>query len=81
MLKCFSLHNTLQGLVLLLKKVTSKPFVVSTIVLDQKDGTIIEEKVSVFDFENLASSSEESPKVVLFTISVEDAGTIVMDLF
>ena len=60
MLKCFSLHNTLHGLVLLLKRITTKPFLVSTVVLDQKTGANVDEKVSVFDFENLANSNSES---------------------
>ena len=49
----------------------------STILLNQKDGTIIDEQVSVFDFKQLGAKDT----VVLFTIAIEGAGTIVLDLF
>ena len=50
---------------------------VSTILLNQKDGTIIDEQISVFDFKQLGAKDT----VVLFTIAIEGAGTIVLDLF
>lgn len=82
MLLCFSLHNTLQGLLLLLKQVTDSPFVVSTLVLNQSTGEILDEQVSAFDFNHLAAKSEQDMhKTVLFTISIKDAGTIILDLF
>lgn len=80
MLKCFTLHNVLRGLCLLIKRITPKPFVTSTVVLDQVTGEIIEETFNMFDFKHLSSQKDE-PKTVLFVVTIEGGGTIVLDLF
>lgn len=50
MLKCFTLHNAMRGLCLMMKKITSKKFVTSTIVLDSNTGEVIDENKDIFDF-------------------------------
>jgi hypothetical protein len=77
MLKGFSLHNILKGLTNVLRKVTSSHFITSTIVLDQESGELIRETVNSFDFELLSDKGH----VTLFTIGVENGGTIILDLF
>jgi hypothetical protein len=52
MLKCFSLHNTLRGLMLLINKVTRKLFTVKTVVLASETGDVVKE-TDGFDFECL----------------------------
>jgi hypothetical protein len=51
-------------------------------VLNQSTGEILDEQVSAFDFNHLTAKSEQDMhKIVLFTISIKDAGTIILDLF
>lgn len=80
MLKCFTLHNALRGLCLLIKKISKNDFNTSTIVLDQLTGEVIEEKKDIFDFSHLAGG-QSTAKTVLFKIEIEGAGSIIMDLF
>ena len=84
-LKCFSLENTLQGLCILLKNQLegispgkdNQNFTITTIVLDQKTGELVDETENAFDF----SSVEKENMSVLFTLDIENRGTIVLDLF
>jgi len=52
MLKCFTLENSLQGLCHLLKKVIPEDdaFIVTTTVIDQLTGELVDEMDGVFDF-------------------------------
>ena len=61
----------------MLKQITDKSMVISTVVLKKSDASVLQETMGVFDFEPLSQEDH----VVLFTISIEDAGMIVMDLF
>lgn len=53
MLKCFTLTNALRGLTLLIRKITPKNFIISTVVLEQASGDLIEETIDTFDFKHL----------------------------
>ena len=83
-LKCFSLENTLQGLCLLLKKhlhaaikETDDTIGITTLVLDQTSGEVVDEIEDIFDF----GSIEKENMVTLFKLDLKDRGTIVLDLF
>ena len=79
MLKCFTLENSLQGLCLLLKKVLphDDDFIVSTTVVDQRTGALIEEKHGIFDFSQLTRPNT----AVFFQLQIKNRGTIILDLF
>ena len=47
-LKCFTLHNTLRGLCIMLSKITGAKFIISTLVV--ADGQVIDEKIDTFDY-------------------------------
>ena len=74
MLKCFTLENVLQGILLLLAKV-NKNYFVSTVVLDTQ-GTTVAQFDDTFDFTRIGSKDK-----VLFLIDIKDRGRIVLDLF
>ena len=79
MLKCFTLENSLQGLCQLVKKVLpdNDSFIVTTTVIDQRTGELIDESHGLFDFSKLTLPNT----VVLFQLHLKDRGSIVLDLF
>ena len=79
MLKCFTLENSLQGLCQLVKKVLpdNDSFIVTTTVIDQRTGELIDESQGLFDFSKLTLPNT----VVLFQLHLKDRGSIVLDLF
>lgn len=78
-LKCFNLRNTLHGLTLLLKQVSSEPFKVTTVVLETETGEILSSKEGQFNLGEL--TKEETNSTVLITFEVEGRGKIILDLF
>ena len=80
MLKCFTLENSLQGLCQLLNTVLTKKddgFIVTTTVIDQQTGNLIEERHGVFDFSQLL----QPRTIVLFQLQLKGRGNIILDLF
>jgi len=83
MLTCFSLDNVLNGLTILLKDNFKHKFTTKTIVLDEKSAEIIEEKQgydTAFATE-LLNEAKYKNCAILFEISIEGRGTIILDLF
>lgn len=84
MLTCFSLKNVLNGLTILLEDTFKYSYDLRTIVLDSETGEIIEEiqgsKTTKFALDVL-NKSEYADCPILFEISIDGKGTIIMDMF
>lgn len=84
MLTCFSLENVLSGLLLLLNEKFGCVCKIKTVILDAKTGELLDERFdktfSKFRLEHI-NDKEYHDQVVYFVIEIENAGTIIMDMF